>query len=321
MLEGLGARIRARAQPLLDAIAARGEFDAVLDLASPLPLAINAEILGIPPEDQARLKGWSDEIFAAARNMLTIAGGLVAGRPNAAIGPDEAEAVLHAIDAAIPTATADAMAALREYFLAHIERRRARPGNDLVSALLTKLDGDALETGELLALALLLLFAGNETTTNLIANGLRLLGSEHRHRDHLVAIPALMGNAVEEVLRYDSPVQMLLRYATVETTLGGTPVPAGAAVLVMLGAANRDPTQFAEPDRFDIGRRPNPHVAFGDGIHTCLGSQLARLQGQIVLGAMVERFPALRRRDPDAPLEYSGSLLSRGLSRLPMAIE
>ena len=320
-VDALGVRIRATTRMLLDGIAAKGEFDGVLDLAVPLPVAINAEILGVPIEDQPMLKAWSDEIFAAVRRTLAIAGAFVNGSTLPAfadVGAQPVASPLRMIDGSIPETNADAMAALRDYFLREIERRKARPGGDLVSAMVSAHGRGAISRDELIALMILLLFAGNETTTNLIANGLLVLSS-HRHRlEHLKSAPELIPRAIEEILRYDSPTQMVMRYATGETHLAGTLIPSGAVLLVMLGAANRDPAQFPDPERFDVGRHPNQHVAFGNGIHSCIGSQLARLQGQVVIGAMLERFPALRLRNPEAPLEYSGSLLSRGLSTLPL---
>ena len=168
---------------------------------------------------------------------------------------------------------------------------------------------------------MLLLFAG-ETTTNLIASGLLALST---HPDQLrclgLAPEVLTPNAVEEVLRYDSPVQMVMRFCTRDTHLGGMAVPGGAVVLVLIGAANRDPAQFHAPDSFDIARYPNKHVAFGDGIHACIGAYLARLQGRIVFGSVVKRFPRLRLSAPNQPLQYGGYLLSRGLTSLPMLID
>jgi cytochrome P450 len=319
-IDTLGARIRALTRTLLDRIAAKGEFDGVLDLAVPLPVAINAEVLGVPIEDQPMLKAWSDEIFAAVRRSLAIVGAFASGgasTPTSAdVGAQPVASPLGAIDGSIPATNADAMAALRDYFLREIERRKARPGDDLVSAMVSAQDRGAISRDELIALVMLLLFAGNETTTNLIANGLLALCRHRNQVEHLTSAPELIPRAIEEILRYDSPTQMVMRYATDETHLGGTPIPSGAALLVMLGAANRDPAQFPEPERFDVGRHPNQHVAFGSGIHSCVGSHLARLQGQVAIGAMLERFPAFRLREPDAPLQYSGSLLSRGLSTL-----
>jgi len=227
-----------------------------------------------------------------------------------------------AIESSVHDSSADAIAALRSYFIEELSQRRASPGDDLISVLVSAQDEtDTLRLDELLALVLLSLFAG-DTTTNLIANGLLALSS---HPDQLrrlgLAPEVLTPNAVEEVLRYDSPVQMVMRFCTRDTHVGETTVPGGAVVLVLIGAANRDPAQFHAPDSFDIARHPNNHVAFGDGIHACIGAHLARLQGRIVLGSVVERFPRLRLSAPDQPLKYGGYLLSRGLTSLPMVID
>jgi cytochrome P450 len=226
------------------------------------------------------------------------------------------------MESSVHDSSADAIVALRSYFIEEISHLRASPGDDLISALVSAQDEtDTLRSDELLALVLLSLFAG-DTTTNLIANGLLALST---HPDQLrrlgLAPEVLTPNAVEEVLRYDSPVQMVMRFCTRDTHVGETTVPGGAVVLVLIGAANRDPAQFHAPDSFDIARHPNNHVAFGDGIHACIGAHLARLQGRIVLGSVVERFPRLRLSAPDQPLKYGGYLLSRGLTSLPMVID
>ena len=218
----------------------------------------------------------------------------------------------------IPASNTHANEALREYFRREIAHRETDPGPDLVSALIPALHAGELSRDELLAILLLVLFAGADTTTNLITNGLLAMVQHPGERERLQADPALIVSAVDEVLRYDSPVQMVMRYATTDSCIGGTDIPGGAVVAVLLGAANRDPAQFSEPDRFDVGRRPNAHVAYGAGIHACVAGQLARVQGQVAIGRMLERFPALRLHDPTAPLQYSGSLLSRGLATLPM---
>jgi cytochrome P450 len=165
-----------------------------------------------------------------------------------------------------------------------------------------------------------MLLAGNETTTNLISNGLLAFAREEGEFRRLRTTPGIVGSAVEEILRYDSPVQMLLRYCRRETVVGGTCIPSGAIAIVLLGAANRDPSQFPEPSRFDIGRKPNDHLAFGDGIHACVGARLARLQGTILFEAISRRFRTIRLAEPDRPVEYQGSLLSRGLSSLRIVI-
>ena len=319
MIEKLGPRIRAVTDALLDGIAAKGEFDGVHDLAIPLPVAISAHLLGVPVEDQPMLKTWSDELFAAARKGLAIAGALMTGGDVGSAADGGADATLSLLlDGSIPVNIADAIAGLREYFMRAVKRRQASPTDDLVSALVAALHEGVLDIDELLAFVVLMMFAGSETTTNLIANALLVLGTHRQQCEELQSARELIPSALEEILRYDSPVQMIMRYATEDTCLAGTSIPSGAPIVVMLGAANRDPMQFSRPERFDIRRSPNEHVAFGEGIHSCVGNQLGRLQGRIVIAALLERFPALRLRDPDAPLDYEGSLVSRGLSALPM---
>lgn len=318
--EQLAAKVGAAVARLLDRIAEKGEFDALADLAYPLIRSTGSGIMGFSPEDFELLRGWSDRIFESAHSCLAIAGALAkADRASAAGGAGAAPFDL--IDASIPASTADAIAALRDYFAGEIERRRADPRDDLISALVAAHDrAGNLGADELLALVVLLLFV-NETATGLIANGLLALAAHPDQLARLRSHPELTASAIEEVLRYDSPVQMMARFSVGEANVGGTAVPPSAALLLLPGAANRDPAQFHSPDTFDIARDPNPHLAFGDGIHSCIGAPLARLQGRIAIGAMVQRFPRLRLRDPDAPLEFTTSFLSRALKSLPMAID
>ena len=210
---------------------------------------------------------------------------------------------------------------LRAYFAAEIEKRRAAPSDDLVAALVAARDeAGALSEAELLAFVVLLLLAGNETTTNLIGNGMLALLRHPDQFERLRHDPELIPAAIEEMLRFDPPVQMTVRMAEQDTAIGGTDVARNSMVFVLLAAANRDPRQFPNPERFDVGRTPNDHVAFGEGIHFCLGAPLARLEGVIAIGSVIERFPKLRLSDPEAKLAYRGSLALRGLESLPLAI-
>ena len=322
----LTPRIQTLTNQLLDNIENKAEFDAVSDLACPATLAIIAEILGIPIEHQPMLKALADRVFPSVRQSLMLAGAFLTGRPdtsgsNGAIWRYDFFPI-RAIESSVHDSSADAIATLRSYFIEEISQRRASPGDDLISVLVSaQTETDTLRLDDLLALVLLLLFAG-DTTTNLIANGLLALST---HPDQLrrlgLAPEVLTPSAVEEVLRYDSPVQMVMRFCARDTHIGETAVPGGAVVLVLIGAANRDPAQFHAADSFDIARHPNNHVAFGDGIHACIGAHLARLQGRIVLGSVVERFCRLRLSAPDQPLHYDGYLLSRGLTSLPLVID
>jgi pimeloyl-[acyl-carrier protein] synthase len=211
----------------------------------------------------------------------------------------------------------EAKEALRSYLGEAIKQRRADPADDLISALVAARDESAaLSESELV----LLLLAGNETTTNLIGNGLLALCRHLDQQQQLREQPALIPKAIEEMLRYDPPVQMTVRIPTATVTVGGTEIAAGSLAFILLAAANRDPTQFPRPELFDVGREPNDHVAFGEGIHFCLGAPLARLESAIAIDSMLEKFPHLRLANPDAKLEYRGSLALRGLTKLPLSV-
>jgi cytochrome P450 len=291
----LEPRIREIAKNLVEAVERKGEFDVMADLANPLPVMVISDLLGVPPEEYRQFKEWSDKIIEADNTM-----------PGMPI-PDDIKA---------------AFTELKTYFADEIVRRRKNPGPDLVSALVAAHDeAEALTADELLQFVVLLLLAGNETTTNLIGNGMLALGRNLESMATLRSRPELMRSAIEEMLRYDGPVQATFRTATKDTTIGGTTIAAGTGTFVIVAAANRDPAQFTDPETFDIARNPNEHMAFGDGIHFCIGAPLARLEGSIAIGTALERFPHLRLKNPDAPLTYKGSYFLRGLSRLEMALE
>ncbi len=293
-IKDLEPRIREIAATLLDRAASRGALEIVADLATPLPVMVIAEMLGVPPGDYERFKRWSDKIIESDN--------VPPGMPL----PDEIK---------------QAAQELRGYFAQAIEIRRREPGSDLISALVAAHDeDDALSAGELLAFVLLLLLAGNETTTNLIGNGTLALGRNPEQIDRLRARPDLTAQAVEEMLRYDGPVQSTVRYNAEPVEIGGARIEANTTIFVILAAANRDPARYANPDKFDLTRAPIGHLAFGDGIHFCLGAALARLEATIAFGAALERFPRLRLAEPDAPLQYKGSYFLRGLSALKLAI-
>jgi cytochrome P450 len=188
---------------------------------------------------------------------------------------------------------APAVAALSDYFRALIGARRRQPRNDLISALIAQTEGGALSDDELLSTSIFLLWAGHETTKNLIGNGLLAL---LQHPDQLAMLrqnPGLIDSAVEELLRYESPVQKIGRWTTEDITIGASTVPAGRYLISLLGAANRDPQQYADPDRLDISRGGGRHLAFGHGIHLCLGASLARIEAQIAINTALRRFPKL----------------------------
>jgi pimeloyl-[acyl-carrier protein] synthase len=290
----LEPRIREIAKDLLDKVEARGQFDLMADIANVLPVTVIAEMLGVPPELNLKFKHWSDTII---------------GGDNRLPGMPPPPELVRAIDE------------LGDYFTDEIERRRANPGPDLVSALVAAHDeGEVMSAADLLSFITLLLLAGNETTTNLIGNGTLALGRNPDQFDALKRNPAMLPRAIEEMLRYDGPVQGTVRFAREAVSLGGTEIPSGALALMIVAAADRDPAQFKDPEKFDITRDPNEHVAFGEGIHFCIGAPLARMEARITFEAMLERFPRLRLKDPAMKPVYKGSYFLRGLESLPLEI-
>jgi len=288
-------RIREIAKDLLDKIEAKGDFDLMADLANVLPVTVIAEMLGVPAELHATFKNWSDTLVGGDNNV-----------PGAPPPPK----VVHVVDE------------LGDYFTAEIEKRRINPGPDLVSALVAAHDeGDTMSAADLLSFVTLLLIAGNETTTNLIGNGTLALGRNPDQLDALKRNPAMLSRAIEEMLRYDGPVQATVRFTNQPVQLGGTELPAKAFALMIVAAANRDPAQFKDPEKFDITRSPNDHVAFGEGIHFCIGAALARMEATVAFEAMLARFPRLRLKDPAIKPTYKGSYFLRGLETLPLAID
>ena len=294
MVARLAPRIEQITTGLLDAAEASGDpVDLIETLASPLPVIVISELLDVPLDDRDRFVGWSHDM---ARGL----------------DPD------FLLPDGIRTRQIRARAEFAAYFRDLAASHRRSPGDDLLSALVKVHDrGDGLTESELLATCTLLLIAGHETTVNLIGNGtLALL----RHPDQLARLraePALIEQAVEELLRYDSPVQLTVRSALQDAEAGGVPVPRGSLVLVMVGAANRDPAAYTDPDRLDIGRQPSRHLAFGQGIHFCLGAPLARLEAKIALRSLLGRAPGLRLAGEPA---WKDNVVLRGLGRLPVAL-
>jgi len=290
-IAALRGRIEAIVDELLAPVMHAGRMDVIDALAAPLPAIVIAELLGVPPEDHRRFKAWASEIVATV------------GRPT--------------VDARRPAESA-AFQELFGYLSDVIAARRAEPRDDLISAMvLAQEEHDALTDGELLATSNLLLIAGHETTTNLIGNGLLALLREPHELARLRSDMTLLPTAIEELLRYDGPVQSTVRVVTEVVEIGDHAIEAGSLILVGIGAANHDPAVFDEPERLDVGRDPNPHLAFGFGPHFCLGAPLARLEGEIALRALVERCPNLRC-DVDAPT-YRPNPVLRGLESLPIA--
>jgi cytochrome P450 len=293
VIEEMRLHIQAIVDGLLDQVQDRNGMDMIADLAYPLPVTVICEMLGVPLDDHSAIRGWSSDI---ARSLDSI--GLLAD-------PD------------VTARGASARRALGEYFRRLLPERRQRPRADLLSLLIAAEEqGDRLNEGELLAMCLLLFIAGHETTVNLIGNGVLAL---LRHPDELKKLrdqPALIPLAIEELLRYDSPVQWTARITNTDVEVRGCQIPNGSMVVAAIGAANRDPSQFRDPDRLDIARERNRHVAFGFGIHFCLGAPLARVEGQIALGAILRRMPDLALQT--ATPEWRESSALRGLKTLPV---
>ena len=295
VVEGLRARIQAIVDELLDRAAEAGRLDLIADLGFPLPAIVIAELLGVPAEDRAQFRAWSADLAAA--------GGLVR------MAADGAERLSRARAGG---------AALNAYFRDIIRERRRAPRDDLVSRLTGVQSAEGtLSEEELVDTCALLLFAGHETTTNLIGNGMLALLRHPDELSRLRADPSLIGSAVEELLRYDSPVQMRVRVARETVEIGGRRIAKGQRVLILVGAANRDPARFPDPDRLDIARPDNRHLAFGHGIHFCTGAALARLEGAIAIRRLLRRFPRLELTTDQ--LAWRETLTLRALNALPVS--
>jgi cytochrome P450 len=292
-IEDLRPRMERIVDELLDAALARGEMDVVADLAYPLPVTVICEMLGVPEADHHRFHAWSADLVVTLDPMVppdVMARAVVAGE---------------AFDA---------------YFADLIAKRRRDPRDDLLSALIAaEEEGGRLRQDELLTQLVLLLVAGHETTVNLISNGtLALL----QHPDQLRRLrddPGLIRSGVEELLRYYSPVQLTGRIPMEDMEIGGVPVRRGQQVVALVGAANRDPAQFDDPDRLDLSREPNHHIAFGGGIHRCLGAALARAEGQVALGALVRRTASIEPLSHEPT--WKETITLRGLASLAVAVE
>ncbi len=269
----------------------RGEpFEVVEDLATPLPVTVIADMLGIAPERKADFKRWSDAVISSAT------------------GTDRADPFAPHLLATFEDAVT---------YLAQIARARKRaPADDLISAIVSSRDGAALHPQDAMQFVILLLVAGNETTTNLIGNAVNALLDHPDQLAQLAADPSRIPDAIEEAVRFDSPVHLVLRTATADTEIAGVRIPKGATVVPMIGSANHDERRFPDGDRFDIARKTQGHLGFGLGKHFCLGASLARLEARVALEALVPRLAALRKRDPEPP--RLASFLVRGPARLAL---
>ena len=294
----LAPRIEAIAHELLDAALARREVDLVEALSYPLPVVVIAELIGVPAEDGAQFKAWSDALVAPL------------GTAFFEVAPPERVATLRRVRAEIEA-----------YFVRLVEVRRREPRDDLLSALVAaELEGQHLSFAELLAMLILLLVAGNETTTHLIGNAVLALLAHPQALATLRADPARVPAAVEEVLRFSSPVQMDPRLATRDVRLHDVTIAAGEVALCWLGAANRDEAVFDHPEVFDIGRASGPNLAFGFGPHYCLGASLATLEAEVALRVLLARTRRFARVD-EVPLPIPPSIVFRGVTSLPVALE
>jgi len=292
-VENLRPRIQEIIDYLLDEAGKSGEFDIIHELAYPLPVIVIAEMLGVPAEDRHRFKEWSDTVVATLGGPFT--------------PPEVMEAGRRAIDE------------LGEYFGHIIAARRAEPKEDLISGLIAAEEGgQVLSEDEIFATCILLLIAGNETTTNLIGTSMLALFRNPDQLERLREDPALISSAVEELLRYAGPVHGTGRVPKEDIEIAGHTFHEGEMVFTLLAAGNRDPTHYENPEQLDIGRNPTDHLAFGDGIHFCLGAPLARAEAQITIGTMLQRFPKLRLLDEDP--EWGGTFIIRGPKRLNVAV-
>jgi cytochrome P450 len=284
----LRPRIQELADQLLDKVAAQGQMDLIESFAFPLPIIVIAELLGVPPADRAKFRAWSDR-------MVT---------------PDLSEGAAERFATMVQEFTG--------YLRALFEARRRYPQDDLITGLLQAEEaGDQLSENELFSTVILLIVAGHETTVGLIGNGALILLRHPDEMARLKAEPGLMPAAVEEFLRFESPVERALtRWTAEEVELGGQRIPPGQPVILILGAANRDPERFDAADTLHLERQPNAHLAFGRGVHYCLGAPLARLEGEIALNTLLRRLPNLRLAEDGGGLSWRESPTFRGLKSL-----
>lgn len=290
VVEAMRPRIQEFVYTLIRTIQHSGEMDIISDLASPLPVMVIAELLGVPKEDQFKLKKWSNDLICILDPLLSL------------------EQLAHLSEIAQE---------FEEYFRCLIAKREKAPKEDLISSLIAARDEDnKLMEDEIWAVCMLLFVTGEETTVNTIGNGMLALLRHPEQMDHLIQNPSLIPCAVEELLRFDSPVQLTSRIAIENVELGGKTIRAGEKVSLCLGAANRDPMEFSKPDELNLARGKNHHLAFGEGIHFCLGATLARLQSQIAIHTLIQKLPDIHLLSEK--LERRESIVLRGLKSLPV---
>ncbi len=288
----LRTRIQEIVESLLDAVHSAGRMDMIADLAEPLPNIVTAEMLGVPVEDHRQLKAWSTDFAEMLGNFQH--------------NPDHVPKVLRAVEE------------MTAYFRERIREQRTNPAEGLIHSLLTaKVDGDSLTEEEVVANSIVTMVGGQETTTNLIGNGILALLRNPGPLQMLRNDPSLVPSAVEELLRYDCPSQHTARLAPEDAILGGKTIRKRQAVIAVMAAGNRDPERFSDPDRLDITRKDNRHLAFGWAAHFCFGAALARIEGQVALEAILRRMPNLKLEP--TPLAWRANLGLRGLTALPVS--
>jgi cytochrome P450 len=287
----LRSRIQEIVESLLDAVHSAGRMDVIADLAEPLPNIVTAEMLGVPVEDHRQLKAWSADFAEMLGNFQH--------------NPDHVPKVLRAVEE------------MTAYFRERIKEQRIHPREGLIHSLLTaKVDGDSLTEEEVVANSIVTMVGGQETTTNLIGNGILALLRNPGALQMLRNDPSLVPSAVEELLRYDCPSQHTARLAPEDAILGGKTIRKRQAVIAVMAAGNRDPERFSDPDKLDITRKDNRHLAFGWAAHFCFGAALARIEGQVALEAILRRLPNLKLEP--TPLTWRANLGLRGLTALPV---
>lgn len=291
-VNALAPRISALVDEYLDRVLPTGQMDVIHDFGYPLPVTVIATMMGIPAEDRARFKAWSDQVVSSARFGEQVNYEEFTGN--------------------------SAVMEMSAYFFEIIQQRTEHPGDDLISGLIAaNIDGEHLNMVELLGFCVLLLVAGNETTTNLIGNALYTFTEHPEVWERMRANSDLVAPAIEEALRYRSPVQSMFRVAARDTELGGQKIREGDRLIAWIGSANHDESQFEDPEKFDIDRTGGKHIAFGYGIHYCLGAPLARLEARIALEGMLKRFGSVELM-PGVHLERLPSQIVYGVRSLPI---
>jgi cytochrome P450 len=292
-MERLRAHIEEIVDGLLDSVAFRGRMDVIADLAAPLPATVTGELLGVPRSDRDQLKAWSADFAELLGNFQ--------------LNPDRVPRVLRSLEEMLA------------YFHEALRRDRDDPRDGLIHALATaEIDGDRLTDEEIVANTIITMVGGQETTTNLIGNGLLALFHHPDQLERLRADLSLIPSAVEELLRYEAPSQQTTRIASEDVELGGKLIHRGQSVIAVMGAANRDPARFPDPDRLDISRPDNRHLAFGWAGHFCFGAPLGRIEGQIAFRRLFERFPDLALAP--GPITWRQNLGLRGVTALPVQL-